>query len=51
MVKRKVHIDVNSVQFRRGVKEEYREHPWVGMKGAKKITTDHLKKHPYMYMK
>lgn len=44
-------IDKNSEQFKRGVKEEYKEHPWAGKKGAERIVLEHLKEHPYMYKK
>jgi hypothetical protein len=44
-------VDKTSKQFLRGVKDEYKEHPWVGKKGAVRIVTEHLKKHPFMYLK
>ncbi|MDD3724979.1 MAG: hypothetical protein PHV83_05585 [Bacteroidales bacterium] len=44
-------IDKNSRQFKRGVKEERKEHPWAGKKGAERIVADHLGEHPYMYKK
>ena len=46
-----VKVDKTSKQFKRGVADEFREHPWVGKKGAERIVEDHLKKHPFMYKK
>jgi hypothetical protein len=44
-------INKDSKQFQRGVKEELKEHPWAGRRGAEKIVEDHLIKHPFMYRK
>jgi hypothetical protein len=42
-------VNKESTQFKRGVKEELKEHPWAGKKGAERIVADHLKEHPFMY--
>jgi len=31
-------------------REEHKEHPWLSVKEARKVATDHLSRHPY-YMK
>jgi hypothetical protein len=38
-------------QLRRGTVDEHKDHPWASIKTAERIAADHLKKHPYMYLK
>ena len=47
MVKRKTRLEK---QIKRGTKEEHSEHPWLTYTEATRVTMDHLKKHPFMYM-
>ncbi len=42
-------IDKTSEQFRRGVREETREHPLFGKRTIETLVTNHITLHPYMY--
>jgi len=44
-------MDKTNSQFRRGVREESREHPHFNKEEIDQLVTDHLKIHPYMYKK
>jgi hypothetical protein len=44
-------IDKTSIQFKRGVMEETREHPHFNKKEIEQLVTDHLVIHKYMYKK
>lgn len=44
-------VNKESKQFKRGFKEEKREHPSFNDRQVETIVTDHLSKHKYMYRK
>lgn len=44
-------IDKTSSQFKRGFREEAREHTHFKKEEIEQLVTDHLKIHPYMYRK
>jgi len=44
-------IDHSSEQFKRGLREEMKEHPSLSKKDIERITSDHISLHPYMYKK
>lgn len=44
-------IDKTSRQFRRGIREESKEHHSLDKKQIETIVVDHLTLHPYMYKK
>ena len=44
-------VDRNSQQFKRGIKEESKEHPHFSKHVIEELVTDHLTVHPFMYKK
>ncbi|MCK9591395.1 MAG: hypothetical protein M0Q91_05230 [Methanoregula sp.] len=42
-------MDKTTAQFKRGMKEEAKEHPGFNVKQVGQIVSDHLKIHPAMY--
>jgi hypothetical protein len=44
-------IDKTSSQFKRGVREEAKEHPHFTKKEIEQLVVDHLNLHKYMYRK
>jgi hypothetical protein len=44
-------INRNSQQFKRGVREERKEHPDLPEKYVSMLVENHIRLHPYMYKK
>ena len=40
---------VETKQFKRGMKDERTEHPWMSKQMRELLVTDHITLHPYMY--
>ncbi len=43
-------VDKTTKQFKNGVREERKEHPWMTTEQLERLVSNHLSKHPYMYL-